>query len=102
SRMDAFARAVFGGPLSTKTKEKNDGAEQSLKANPTRQPVATTTTRSSLSAPPSARPTGIERLLTEAADIGISVDDDREGPTGRIWVNVTSAPDSRYRRLIRK
>lgn len=102
SRIDAFACAVFGGPLSTETKEKIGRAEQPLKAKPTRRPVATKTAPSSLSAPPSARPTGIDRLLSEAADIGISVDDDRDGPSGRIWVNVTSAPDSRYRRLIRK
>lgn len=102
NRMDAFAHAVFGGPLSTEIKEKKNGAEQPSKAKATRRSIATKTAPASESAPPSARPTGIDRLLSEAADTGISVDDDRDGPSGRIWVNLTSAPDSRYRRLIRK
>ncbi|KVC24224.1 hypothetical protein WI69_01995 [Burkholderia diffusa] len=102
NRMNAFAHAVFGGPLPTETKEKKIGAEQPSKAKATPRPVATKTAATSQSVLPSARPTSIDRLLSEAADIGISVDDDRDGSSGRIWVNVTSAPDSRYRRLIRK
>ncbi|SAL47787.1 RNA polymerase sigma factor RpoD [Caballeronia peredens] len=102
NRMDAFAHAVFGAPLSTETKEKKNSAEQPSKGKATPRPVATKTAPPSQSAPPSARPTGIDRLLSEVADMGIFVDDDRDGPSGRIWVNLTSAPDSRYRRLIRK
>ena len=101
-RMDAFARAIFGGPLYQDGKEEEDSAAQPPEAKTIRRPAATKTAPSSLSAPPVARSPGIDRLLSEVADLGILVDDDRDGPSGRIWVNVTAAPDSRYRRLIRK
>ncbi|WP_124897337.1 sigma-70 family RNA polymerase sigma factor [Burkholderia sp. Bp9017] len=101
-RMDAFACAVFGGPLSTKCKEEEDSVEQPSNNQTMRQPAATKTAPSSLSAQPPRRSPSVDRLLSEVADLGIPIDDDRNGPSGSIWVNLTNAPDSRYRRLVRK
>ncbi|SFO12126.1 hypothetical protein [Nitrosospira briensis] len=67
-----------------------------------RPPTVTKPAPSSVIAPPPARSWGIDRLLSEVADWGIPVDDDRDGLLGRIWVNHTSAPDRRYRELARK
>ncbi|WP_181158026.1 sigma-70 family RNA polymerase sigma factor [Burkholderia multivorans] len=101
-RMDAFARAVFGGPFYPEGKEEEESAEQPSEAKSMSRPAATETAPSSLSAPPPARSSGIDRLLAEVVDLAISVDDDRDGPSGRIWVNLANAPDRRYRKLVRK
>ncbi|WP_053111346.1 sigma-70 family RNA polymerase sigma factor [Nitrosospira briensis] len=101
-RMDAFARAVFGGPLYPEGKEEEDSAEQPSEAKMMRRPAEPKTAPSSLSDPLPARPSGTDRLLSEVADWGIPVDDDRNGPSGRIWVNLTNAPDRRYRKLVHK
>lgn len=107
SRMDAFAQAVFGGPLPTERKKEEDGpkpegAEQRSENKPMQRPIATRATPSSLSPPPSTRSSSIDRLLSQAAELGICVDDDRKGTSGRIWVNLTDVSDHHCRKLVRK
>lgn len=107
SRMDAFAHAVLGGPLPTERKKEEDGpdlegAEQRSEVKPMQRPIATRATPASLSAPPSTRSSSIDRLLSQAAELGICVDDDRKGTSGRIWVNLTDVSDHHFRKLVRK
>jgi RNA polymerase primary sigma factor len=57
---------------------------------------------------PSARPDrasgsepSIDKLLDQAREAGVAIDDDREAKSARIWVYITNAPDSRSRKLVR-
>lgn len=107
SRMDAFAQAVLGGPLPTERKKEEDGpepegAEQRSEVKPMQRPIATSATPASLSAPPSTRSSSIDRLLSQAAELGVCIDDDRKGTSGRIWVNLTDVSDHHCRKLVRK
>jgi RNA polymerase primary sigma factor len=49
-----------------------------------------------------APPTALEKLLSHARAIGITVDDYPDGPDRRIWVHLTETPDRRYRKIVRK
>jgi len=49
-----------------------------------------------------AEPTALDRLLSQALELGIPVDDDRKGPSGTIWVNIIETSDLRSRKLVRK
>jgi RNA polymerase primary sigma factor len=107
NRMDAFARAVFGGPRSKAGKEEEGGSEaedseQPSEVKPTQKLASTKATRASSSAPPSAKSSSIDRLLSQASELGIDIEDDRKGTSGRIWVNVTDASEKRCRKLVRK
>ncbi|WP_217469110.1 sigma-70 family RNA polymerase sigma factor [Burkholderia lata] len=42
----------------------------------------------------------LDGLLARAVELGITVDDDSEGPSGKIWVNVIDTTDESERRLI--
>lgn len=106
-RMNAFAHAVFGGPLSSDGPEDEDCSEpertfQATEAKPIQRPAAPKAEPSTLSVSPPAKSSSIDKLLAQAADLGIPIDDDRKGPSGRIWVNFIATPDGRYRRLVRK
>jgi len=101
SRMGAFAHAVFGRPLSKDRKEEEDGVKQPSEAKTVRRPVPTKADSAQQGAPPSTQSLGLNDLLAKAADLGIPITDDRNGPSGRIWVSVAKTPDSRFRKLVR-
>jgi len=106
SRIDALSHAVFGGPLSTNLKVEEghsdpERAEQSLVAEPVSPDLPAKDIPASLSVPRPAKSSSIDRLLLQAVELDIYVDDDRKGPSGRIWVNITKAVDIRSRKLVR-
>lgn len=47
------------------------------------------------------KPSELDRILMQAAEIGIPVDDDRPG-SGRIWVELMEVRDNRHRKLVRR
>lgn len=107
SRLDAFALAVFGRPLPTKGLEDEDclaseGTDQAIEAKPIQQPTVLNVEPQPLNVFPLAQSSSIDKLLAQAADLGIPIDDDRKGPSGRIWVNFIASPEDRYRKLVRK
>lgn len=63
-----------------------------------RAPSSGTPARSSAGGASSA----LDRLLAEAAAMGVPVEDSREGATGELWVRIQSASDGKNRKLIRK
>ena len=48
------------------------------------------------------QPTAMDRLLAEAAELGIPIENDRGGESGSTWVNLIEASDARTRALLRK
>ena len=44
----------------------------------------------------------MDRLLAEAAELGIPIENDRGGESGSTWVNLIEASDARTRALLRK
>lgn len=52
--------------------------------------------------PNGSTPTALEKLLSHARAIGISVEDYPEGPDRRIWVHITETPDNHSRKIVRK
>lgn len=44
----------------------------------------------------------LDRILEDAMMAGVTVHDDREGQSQKIWVRITGAPDARSRKLVRK
>ncbi|MES2934820.1 MAG: sigma-70 family RNA polymerase sigma factor [Pseudomonadota bacterium] len=93
SRIDAFALAVFGSPFSKKSfgkegkgeEEGNAGedAEQSPEANSLPLPAATKAIAENvLSTSRPEKSPNIDRLLAQASELGIPVDDDHKGISG--------------------
>lgn len=50
----------------------------------------------------SAEPTALDKLLDQAREAGIVVEDYLEGDARRLWVHVTNTPDNRSRKIVRK
>ena len=48
-----------------------------------------------------SKPSELDRILAQAAELGIHVDDDRLG-SGRIWVELVEARENKHRRLVRR
>lgn len=105
SRVNALSRAFFGHPFPTEDSGQDDispssEAEDSQDATQP-QPDAIAVHPPAI-APSPVKASSIERLLEQATDLGISITDDRTGPTGEIWINFIDMPDGRYRKLARK
>lgn len=76
------------------------------------QTVAWAPSNASSSAPQSAAPAplpprpgtpkALDRLLAEAASLGVPVEDRRGGPDGALWVRIHKPTDTQSRKLIRK
>lgn len=103
SRMSAFMRTALGvqtapAELAPSSKE-GDGASmdaiESHNESESRQHTAP-------SRPPPGQPSKLDRLLADATELGIPIDDDRAGPSGHIWVNFVTEPDNHHRQLARK
>lgn len=43
----------------------------------------------------------LDQMLAKAKQMGIVVDDDRLGPSGRVWVRINEEPDNSHRRIVR-
>ena len=50
----------------------------------------------------STRQSAIDKLIDQLLVAGIAVEDDRDDGSGRLWVDLTEAPDMRSRRFVRK
>ena len=48
-----------------------------------------------------SKPAELDRILAQATDLGVYVDDDRLS-SGRIWVGLIEAHDNKHRRLVRR
>jgi len=48
-----------------------------------------------------AEPTALDKLLDQAREAGIVVEDHFEGRARRLWVHITNTPDSRSRKIVR-
>lgn len=107
SRVEPFARLALGIQPSTDRRkpaqdETDDSADddtaellvEALKQQDTRPSVADSPPRSSKSS-------RLARVLEQAAELGIRVDDERM-ESGRIWVNLLDTPEKTHRRLARR
>lgn len=74
--------------------------KQETKTSPTQGPVVPKTAPAGLSVLPPARLSSLDRLVSEATGLGILVNDDRLGPSGRIWFNLIETPDNHYLKLV--
>lgn len=105
-RMDAFALAVFGDHRLTDRKEEDGPSEPGRAEQPLEvksiQHISAKDAPASLYALRPAKSSSIERLLSQASELGIYIDDDREGPSGKLWVNLNDATDIPSRKLARK
>jgi RNA polymerase primary sigma factor len=86
---DADADADGGAP-----------AESGRAASPKSKPEVPTAPCAE--ARPRVEPTALSKLLNEARDAGIVVEDYLEGEARRLWIHITTTPDNRSRRLVRK
>ena len=50
----------------------------------------------------SLEPTALDKLLDQAREAGIVVEDYLEGDARRLWVHITNTPDNRSRKIVRK
>lgn len=49
-----------------------------------------------------SKPSSLDRILAQAAELGIKVEDDRLGLSGHIWVGLLETPDKVHRRFVRR
>lgn len=85
-----------------KDDELSDGVEASTAPDaPKQQPAARKLMESTQTAGAS-KPTALDKMLAQAVELGVLVEDKRATVSGEIWVRLLSAPDSKHRRLIRK
>jgi RNA polymerase primary sigma factor len=67
--------------------------ELELRENATSGPVIS---------PVAPKASRLDRILAQAAELGIRVDDERSNSSGRIWVNLLDTPEKTHRRLARR
>lgn len=82
-----------------------DGSEhkhtkQATKTSPPKRPAVPTTVPTGLSTSPPAQSSSLDRLVSQATELGIPINDDRFGPSGRIWFNLIEKPDDHYLKLV--
>jgi hypothetical protein len=85
--------------------EADDGSDTAeLVSPPVAQKPATTRRPKRKSPQPdgSSKPTALDKVLAQAAELGVPVEDGRETATGRVWVSLVATPDNPHRRLARK
>lgn len=102
SRLDALSQIYFGHPGVRIVSGKGilaDGAkvEESPHSQPQRQP-----SRKNRNLAPAAKVPAVERLLKEAEELGVATVDERQDPTGKIWIRLLGTPDAPHRKLARK
>jgi RNA polymerase primary sigma factor len=105
SRLDALASYATSSPLKEHDKNEQEqfqDGEQENVADVKSTPRTSTGAVSSEPKPRLVRSGSLEMVLTQAAELGIPVEDDRLGPTGRIWVRFNATQDQGHRKLARK
>ena len=66
-----------------------------------KQPALPRSPRESMQSADSSKSSLLDRILAQATDLGISVEDDRLG-SGRIWVGLLEAREGNHRKLVRQ
>ncbi len=114
ARSEPFARMALGlepdeNPLAPAEHEifRNCGTGAAkrgapLAAVPYQASTPLSTMREEVKPDGSSTPTALERVLAQANQLGVRVSDDRQSPSGRIWVSLVNTPDNPHRRLARK
>lgn len=77
-----------------------DAAPEAKKAAPKPKPAVPAPARPQKL--PSSEPTALDKLLDQAREAGIVVEDYLEGEARRLWVHITNTPDNRSRKIVRK
>lgn len=49
-----------------------------------------------------SKPSALDKLLEQAREAGFVVEDYLEGDARRLWVNITTTPDNRARKIVRQ
>lgn len=99
ARSESFSRLALGfqtteGPfVSGQLESAEAAASENAEAAPPHEPNPP---------PGSCKSTAVERALAHAAMLGVPVEDERDGPSDRIWVNLVEIPDGRHRQLARR
>lgn len=112
SRSEPFARMVLGlepketshAPNAQKSEDDElpHDAQTSGAPEAPMQPAAARSLRESIQTVGSSQPTALDKILAQAVELGVTVEDGREGAFGRVWVRLLSTADNRHRRLARK
>lgn len=111
-RSEPFARTVLGIqpeqnlvlPIVQEPddEELSDDVQTSAAPESQQQPVAVRSLREPIQEICHSKSTALERMLAQAIEFGVPVEDGRTTASGRVWVRLLSTPDSRHRRLARK
>lgn len=71
-------------------------------ADPSSEEVQETTPKTSPRGEKKTKLSPIDAMLSLASELEIPCEDERNGPSGKVWINFVDMPDSRHRRLARK
>jgi RNA polymerase primary sigma factor len=113
ARAESFARLALGIQLPPRpiaqameeidSADDDEAADQDQVAEPRKkQTPSARADRAPINSASASKPSSLERILAHAAELGIRVEDDRSGSSGRIWVNLMDTPKSTHRRLARR
>lgn len=111
-RSEPFASTVLGiqpeqNPLSPNAQEPeedelSDDLQTSLAPEAQKQPAELRSLRESIQKVGHSKSTALDRMLAQAIELGVPVEDGRATASGRVWVRLLSTPDNRHRRIARK
>ena len=101
-RDEPAGKALMSEP--PKEAENDDDAHgpEAVQSKPATEPRRAPEPRPIVQVDSTRQPTAMDRLLAEAAELGIPIENDRGGESGSTWVNLIEASDARTRALLRK
>ena len=109
ARLERLLREINGRPPSKREEEPVASAEIVPASTPIHaaeaKPRSTSPLAKAVARPepaPSAAPTLLDKVLAMATVLGIAVEDDRKGDSGRVWVKLLETPTIHSRKLVRK
>lgn len=113
ARAESFARLALGiqpppRPIAQAMEEPDsadddEAADQDQATEPRKkQTPSALAARAPSDSASASKPSSLDRILAHAAELGIRVEDDRSGSSGRIWVNLVDTPANTHRRLARR
>ncbi|CDG84862.1 sigma-70 family RNA polymerase sigma factor [Janthinobacterium agaricidamnosum] len=105
SRIDALSNVFFGYPFSKESKGQENSSlssrsKPSADVNSIQSQLAARPTPDGTSSP--VKTSSIDKFLTQAMALGVSVIDERKEASGKIWISFIETPDGRYKKLARK
>ncbi len=107
TRIDVLSNAVFGIQLSKENNEKNNKLvtekdKNSVENDQGKKLESIELNSEKLDILRPTRSLSVDRLLKQAEGLGIPTNDDRSGPSGKIWIECIETSETRHRKLIRK